>query len=179
MRSNAAPRLFARAAALALLVTAAACGQGEAAQAGAEARAPAPSTQVAAPTVDAGGVRMVVYKTPSCGCCREWVKHVQAAGFDVVVVDTASVQPIKEENGVPGHLASCHTAVVEGMVIEGHVPAELIVRLLREKPRDVAGIAVAGMPRGSPGMEVPDGTRDPYDVIAFSKQGQVSVYATR
>lgn len=182
MRSPAYLRRLARAAALVVLSTAAACGSAGSETAPppadgvrATAQAAAPAT---APTVNAGGVKMVVYKTPTCGCCRAWVDHVKAAGFDVQVVDTANVQPIKDEHGVPGHLGSCHTAVVDGLVIEGHVPAEDIVRLLREKPQGVAGIAVPGMPRGSPGMEVPGGARDPYDVIAFSRQGRVSVFET-
>jgi hypothetical protein len=182
MRSVIAPRRLARAAALLVLSAAAACGSraGESAPPSTEGAAAAPQqvAQAAAPAVNAGGVKMVVYKTPTCGCCRAWVDHARAAGFDVQVVDTADVDPVKREHGVPGHLGSCHTAVVDGFVIEGHVPAADVVRLLREKPQGVAGLAVPGMPRGSPGMEVPGGARDPYDVIAFSKEGRVSVFQT-
>ncbi|MBW3656915.1 MAG: DUF411 domain-containing protein [Gemmatimonadetes bacterium] len=181
MRSVIAPRRLTRAAALVVLSTATACGSraGESAPPPADAAAaPQQAAQAAAPAVNAAGVKMVVYKTPTCGCCRAWVDHAKAAGFDVQVVDTANVDPVKREHGVPGHLDSCHTAVVDGFVIEGHVPAADVVRLLREKPQGVAGIAVPGMPRGSPGMEVPGGARDPYDVIAFSKEGRVSVFET-
>lgn len=174
--------LLARAAVLALLAASAACGS-----ANSDGDAPAPPAQAASTSegaapvgnMDAQGPRMVVYKTPTCGCCREWVKRAQEAGFQVQVVDTASVEPVKAEHGLPGHLASCHTAVVEGYVIEGHVPPEVVVRLLRERPQGIAGVAVPGMPRGAPGMEVPDGTKDPYDVIAFGKNGKVSVYESR
>jgi hypothetical protein len=187
MQSLIAPRRLARAAALFVLSAMAACGSqtGESAPPPAEAapqQASAPAPAAAAPAavaaVNAGGAKMVVYKTPTCGCCRAWVDHAKAAGFDVQVVDTADVQPVKDEHGVPGHLGSCHTAVVDGFVIEGHVPPADVVRLLREKPQGVAGIAVPGMPRGSPGMEVPGGARDPYDVIAFSKEGRLSVFET-
>jgi hypothetical protein len=184
MRSAFAPRRLARVAALAVLSATAACGSrsGESVPSRAETTAAATHEQVAqspvASTVNAGGVRMVVYKSPTCGCCTAWVDHARAAGFDVQVVDTANVQPIKDEHGVPGHLGSCHTAIVDGFAIEGHVPPADIVRLLREKPAGVVGIAVPGMPRGSPGMEVPGGARDPYDVIAFSKEGRVSVFET-
>lgn len=146
---------------------------------------PAPAGQTAASTSQAGqaaapgeATRMVVYKTPTCGCCRAWVDHVKAAGFAVEVHDMPSVDPVKHEHGLPGHLASCHTAIVDGYVVEGHVPADVIRRMLRERPQ-VAGIAVPGMPMGSPGMEVPGGRKDPYDIIAFSRDGKVSVYETR
>jgi hypothetical protein len=120
---------------------------------------------------------MVVYKSPTCGCCSKWVEHVQQAGFQVEVHDTANVAPIKNEHGLPQHLASCHTAIVDGYVIEGHVPADVIRRLLAERPQ-VAGIAVPGMPTGSPGMEMGD-RKDPYDVIAFARDGKLSVYESR
>ncbi|HEX8392709.1 MAG TPA: DUF411 domain-containing protein [Longimicrobium sp.] len=142
----------------------------------AEASAPAPATE-AAPAVDPQGPRMVVYKTPTCGCCRAWVEHAQAAGFQVVVRDTSNVDPVKQEHGVPGHLASCHTALVDGYVIEGHVPMEAVKRLLREKPQNIAGLAVPGMPRGSEGMEMGN-VKDPYDVIAMGRGGGVSVYSS-
>lgn len=97
-------------------------------------------------------VEMTVYKSPTCGCCRNWVEHVKRHGFGAVVRDTSELTAIKTSLGVPANLRSCHTAVVAGYVIEGHVPADVIQRLLRERP-DVVGIAVAGMPAGSPGME--------------------------
>lgn len=121
-------------------------------------------------------VLITVYKSPTCGCCTKWVDHIRDAGFRVEVRDTSNVQPVKTEHGLPGHLASCHTALVDGYVVEGHVPADVIRRLLRERP-EVAGIAVPGMPMGSPGME--GSYKDPYQVIAFGKDGGTSVYESR
>jgi hypothetical protein len=88
------------------------------------------------------------------------------------------VAPVKQEHGLPGEFASCHTAVVDGYVVEGHVPADVIQRMLREKPA-IAGLAVPGMPAGSPGMEMPDGRKDPYDVVAFTKDGNARVFESR
>jgi hypothetical protein len=115
-----------------------------------------------------------VYKSPTCGCCALWVEHVNANGFAAKVTDMPDVTPVKSQRGVPQALRSCHTAIVGGYVIEGHVPAADIQRLLRERPA-IAGLAVPGMPMGSPGMEGPGPQR--YDVIAFDRQGQTSVYA--
>ena len=179
MKSNVLSRRTGRAAVLVLLALGACnrAGKAEPAPAVDGGAASAPQvTQTAAPAAD--GTRMVVYKTPTCGCCRAWVDHVQAAGFAVEVRDMPDVAPVKHEHGLPGHLASCHTAIVDGYVVEGHVPADVIRRMLRERPQ-VAGIAVPGMPVGSPGMEVPGGRKDPYDIIAFSRDGKVSVYETR
>jgi hypothetical protein len=122
--------------------------------------------------------KLVVYKSPTCGCCGAWVDHVRDAGFEVEVHDVMNVYPIKEQHGLPGHLGSCHTTLVNGYVVEGHVPADVIRRLLAERPR-IAGIAVPGMPIGSPGMEVPTGRKDPYDVIAFTREGSISVFESR
>ena len=121
------------------------------------------------------GPLMVVYKSPTCGCCTAWVTHVKKAGFRVEIHDTLAVEPVKTRWGVPDDLISCHTAKVEGYVIEGHVPADLIQRLLTEKPA-VLGIATPGMPSGSPGM---DGTPEPYDVVTFEKDGKTELYARR
>lgn len=129
----------------------------------------APSAQVATP--------MIVYKSPTCGCCGKWVEHVRKAGFNPQVNDLPNVAPIKQAAGVPGELHSCHTSTVEGYTIEGHVPADVIRQLLKEKPK-VAGIAVPGMPIGSPGMEQGD-QKDKYNIIAFSKDGTQKVYASR
>lgn len=118
---------------------------------------------------------MVVYKSPTCGCCTAWVDHVREAGFRVIVHDTVDVQPIKDRWGVPAALGSCHTARVGRYVIEGHVPASDIQRMLKEKPA-FAGIAAPGMPVGSPGMET-GGRADPYDVVSFEKQGKTAIYA--
>jgi hypothetical protein len=120
---------------------------------------------------------MEVYRSPTCGCCGKWVDHVKTAGFDPTVHQVEDVSPVKAKGGVPENLQSCHTALIGGYVIEGHVPADVIHRLLTEKPK-IAGLAVAGMPVGSPGME--QGSRvDPYEVIAFTKDGKRSVYAKR
>lgn len=111
--------------------------------------------------------KMTVTRDPYCGCCGSWVEHVRGAGFPVEVVEIADVMPLKARLGVPAALTSCHTAEVDGYVIEGHVPAEAIRRLLVERPR-ATGVAVAGMPVGSPGMEVPDQPSQAYEVILFS-----------
>jgi hypothetical protein len=121
---------------------------------------------------------MTVYKSATCGCCAKWNDHMRAAGFAVTSNDLADVNPIKTQHGVPVQTRSCHTALVGGYVIEGHVPADVVKKLLRERPA-IAGIAAPGMPAGSPGMEMPDGRKDTYQIVAFDKQGKTSVYATR
>jgi hypothetical protein len=121
---------------------------------------------------------VTVYKSATCGCCAKWNDHMKAAGFVVNSTDLPDVAPIKDKNGVPQDARSCHTALVGGYVVEGHVPADVIKKLLRERPA-VVGIAAPGMPAGSPGMEMPDGRKDTYQIIAFDKAGKTSVYATR
>lgn len=121
---------------------------------------------------------MIVYKSPTCGCCKEWVEHARAAGFPVEVEDLADVTPQKQKYGVPDDLASCHTAVVGDYVIEGHVPADIIVELLARNDTSLRGVAVPGMPAGSPGMEI-RGRKDDYDVIGFTASGQRRVLARR
>lgn len=121
-----------------------------------------------------GAAEILVYKSPTCGCCGEWVNHLKRNGFTVEVHDRLDMRPIKREFGVPGRLQSCHTAQVDGYVIEGHVPASDIARLLREKP-SFKGLAAPGMPMGSPGMEGP--RSDPYAVLAIQPDGATSVYA--
>lgn len=116
---------------------------------------------------------VTVYKSPTCGCCAKWVDHLRQNGFKVEINDVRSVDPIKTERGVPRDLASCHTAIVGDYVVEGHVPAEVLKRLLTERPR-VAGIAVPGMPAGSPGMEGPTSQR--YDVMSFDAKGNKALY---
>ena len=118
-----------------------------------------------------------VYKTPTCGCCRLWVEHLRANGFTVRTTDMESTGGVQRRHGVPTEVRSCHTALVDGYVVEGHVPAAEVRRLLKERPR-VAGIAVAGMPAGSPGMEVAGSPPQPYYVVSFDKAGQVKVFAT-
>ncbi|MEE1657847.1 DUF411 domain-containing protein [Microvirga sp. CF3062] len=115
--------------------------------------------------------KMVVTKDPNCGCCTGWVKHVRAAGFDVEVVESSEINRLKIRLGVPEALASCHTAEIGGYVIEGHVPPAVIKRLLAEKP-DGRGLAVPGMPVGSPGMEVEGVEPDTYEVVLFGPSGQ-------
>jgi hypothetical protein len=124
-----------------------------------------------------GATPMTVYKDPSCGCCREWVTHAQANGFTVTTQDVDDVAPIKAQHGIPADVHSCHTAIVGDYAIEGHVPADLVARVLRERPA-IAGLAVPGMVVGSPGMEQGD-RRDPYDVVSFTRAGAIAVYASR
>jgi hypothetical protein len=112
---------------------------------------------------------MTVYKDPSCGCCLAWVEHLTAAGFKVAVVETDRIDAVKAKFGIPEDLASCHTAELGDYLIEGHVPAGAIARLLAEKP-PAKGLAVAGMPIGAPGMagEPPES----YEVVLFGPQGR-------
>ncbi|HLV27189.1 MAG TPA: DUF411 domain-containing protein [Gemmatimonadales bacterium] len=119
---------------------------------------------------------MTVYKTPTCGCCTAWMDHVKANGFTANAQNVNDLTPIKRRFGVPRALESCHTALVGGYVVEGHVPADLVQKLLREKPNAV-GLAVPGMPIGSPGME--GGRPQKYDVLLFDKAGKTTVYASR
>lgn len=118
---------------------------------------------------------VVVYKTAQCGCCKKWVDHLRVSGFIVTVEEAVDLDPIKARFGVPTDLESCHTATVGGYVVEGHVPAEDIRRLLSEKP-SARGIAVPDMPIGSPGMERGD-EHEPYEVIQFGGKGR-TIFAT-
>jgi hypothetical protein len=117
-----------------------------------------------------------VYKTPTCGCCGLWVKHLEDNGFTTRVTNLDDLSAIKKKHGVPAKATSCHTAVVDGYVVEGHVPAADVKRMLKERPA-IAGLAVAGMPLGSPGMEFGN-TVQPYSVMAFDKAGQLKVFST-
>jgi hypothetical protein len=129
--------------------------------------------QKAAPTME-------VFKSPTCGCCSKWVEHVQEGGFPVKVTDVSdqALDALKEKHGIPRTAQSCHTGLIDGYVIEGHVPVAEVHRLLKERP-PVAGIAVGGMPIGSPGMEVPGQRPQTYNVITFDKQGGVKVFSTQ
>lgn len=120
--------------------------------------------------------KVTVQKDPNCGCCGNWIKHLEAAGFQVTAHNNEDMDSVKAAQGVPEALHSCHTALVDGYVIEGHVPAADIVRLLAERPK-AHGLSVPGMPMGSPGMEYGD-EKDPYDVILFSEDGEQSVFAS-
>lgn len=142
---------------------------------GAEA-AVAPSHTPATHAAAAQAGTVVVFKTPTCGCCVNWVEHMREAGFTVEVSDVASLTDVKRQAGVPADLQSCHTAIVDGLVVEGHVPASTVQQVLAERG-DLHGIAVPGMPIGSPGMEVPGRAADPYDVIGFSQDGTRTVVA--
>jgi hypothetical protein len=115
-----------------------------------------------------------IYKSSTCGCCAKWAEHMRSAGFAVQATDVADVNVYKIHYGVPPELASCHTALVEDYVVEGHVPAADVIKMLREKPA-IKGIAVPGMPIGSPGMEGPNPVR--YETLSFSKDGSVAVFA--
>jgi hypothetical protein len=126
------------------------------------------------------GPAMEVYKSPTCGCCSKWVEHVRQAGFTVRVtdLDDMSLDALKTKNGVPRTAQSCHTALVAGYVVEGHVPASEVRRLIKERPA-IQGIAVGGMPIGSPGMEVAGTQPQTYNVVTFDKQGGVRVFSTQ
>jgi hypothetical protein len=171
---------------VALLAAAAACGAPAEEE---RAAAPAPAAETAtgqlasadgamiaaAAAAPTESLTVTVYKSPTCGCCRAWVDHMQQNGFRVVSIDTSDMAAVKKSFGVREEHGSCHTAKVGDYVLEGHVPAVDVKRLLAEKPQ-VAGLAVPGMPAGSPGMEV-GGMKDPYDVVAWTKGGATSVFA--
>lgn len=133
-----------------------------------------PATASAATDVDAARPVVTVYKSPTCGCCTAWAEHMREAGFPVETVDVGDMSAVKRRYGIPPGLQSCHTAVVDGYAIEGHVPAEDVKRLLAEAP-EAGGLAVPGMPIGSPGMEQGD-TVEPYEVLLVD-DGQATVFA--
>ena len=119
---------------------------------------------------------VMVYKSPTCGCCGAWADHLRANGFRVQEQNVSDIMAVKAKYGVPPELTSCHTAIVDGYVVEGHVPANEVQRLLTERPK-IKGIAVPGMPVGSPGMEVPGRSPEPFNVVAFDAEGNTSVFA--
>jgi len=127
----------------------------------------------------AGKPTLQVWKSPTCGCCNDWIVHVQANGFDVTVHDVSEKDKaaVRRQLGLADKYGSCHTAVVDGYVVEGHVPAREIARMIKERPKAV-GIAVPGMPVGSPGMDGPEykGRKDPYAVMLVRKDGNASIY---
>jgi hypothetical protein len=129
--------------------------------------------QKPAPTV------VEVWRSPTCGCCMKWVEQVRAAGFEVNVtdLDQTALDKVKVQHGIPQAAQSCHTARVGGYTVEGHVPVASMQKLLKDKPA-VAGIAVGGMPLGSPGMEVPGMKPQAYDVVSFGKDGSTKVFAS-
>jgi hypothetical protein len=119
--------------------------------------------------------RITVYKDPGCRCCKNWIEHLMKHGYGVDAKDTPAMAEVKRTLGVPDALTSCHTAVVNGYLIEGHVPAADIARLLKQKPK-VAGLAVPGMPMGSPGMDGP--SQQHYQVLSFDRNGKTKVFAS-
>ena len=121
----------------------------------------------------AGLESITVYKSPTCGCCSKWVRHLQDNGFAVEAIDRNDMNAVKLKSGIPRQLSSCHTAIIDGYVIEGHVPAVDIRRLLKDRPA-VAGLTVPRMPMGSPGMEGP--RHDNYDVLTFTSSGDTTVF---
>ena len=116
---------------------------------------------------------LTVYKSETCGCCEDWVAHMEASGFEVKVVNGDNLGPVKAMAGVKPELASCHTAVIDGYVIEGHVPAADVKRLLEQKP-EVRGLTIPGMPQSAPGMDIPG---SPYEVLSFDNQGNTAVFS--
>lgn len=138
---------------------------------GVSAAATAACAQTARPSSD-----LAVYKSPTCGCCGAWVQHMTAAGFQARVTEVDDPGSVRRAQGVPESLASCHTAVIGGYVLEGHVPAADVRRLLAERP-DALGLAVPAMPLGSPGMEMPDGRREAYATLLILKGGGTRVFA--
>lgn len=125
-------------------------------------------------TTQAQAKEITVYHSPTCGCCKKWMSHLKNNGFITKAVVVDDVSPFKDKFNVPHNMSSCHTAVVDGYVIEGHVPASAIKKLLSEKPSDFKGLAVPGMPMGSPGMEGP--YQEKYNVITFGGGAANSVY---
>lgn len=129
----------------------------------------------------ASAASIEVHKSKYCGCCESWIKHMSANGYDVKVINAEDVKEdldkFKLDHGITEDTASCHTALVDGYVLEGHVPASVVDELLRTKPADVVGVAVPGMPMGSPGMEQ-GGVEDAYDVVLIKKDGSIESLGT-
>ncbi len=143
------------------------------------AAAPATSNEESAASLTSNTGALIpikVYKDPNCGCCKEWVKHLEANGFKVETMDMPDLSLLKQKYAVKPEIQACHTAIVGGYVVEGHVPADLIKKMLKEKPA-IAGLAVPGMPQGSPGME--GANKERYNVLTFDRAGRTTVYAQR
>jgi len=136
-----------------------------------------PSVPVAAKTDGvATGPEVVMYKSPGCECCSKWADHLKGEGFTVIEQKRDDMDTIKANNHVTDKLASCHTAIVDGYVIEGHVPAADVERLLRERPTNIVGLTAPGMPMKSPGMQTVGQKPEGYDVLSFDKDGKSAVY---
>ena len=122
-----------------------------------------------------GTTEMTVYRSPTCGCCGVWVEHAQQHGFIIEDIETEEMEALKQKHNIPAELASCHTTIIDGYVMEGHIPADDIKRFLAEKPDNMLGLSVPGMPIGTPGMEAKD-IKQPFQVLAFNDQGEVKVF---
>ena len=133
-----------------------------------------PAGSSVAPSSDSGA--LVVYKEATCPCCNAWVDYMRSHGYRVVTYNVSDLDAVKRKHGITPALQSCHTTEVGGYFVEGHVPAELVRRLLTERPR-IAGIAVPGMPVGSPGMEV--GPPEPYDILSVDSSGATAIFGRR
>lgn len=152
------------------------CSDPSAPETAASSQSGATSAEGPTTTSEATLPLVVVHKDPYCGCCNGWIEHMRQAGFPVEARNEDDMAPIKARAGVPFGKGSCHTAMVGGYFIEGHVPAEDVKRLLAEKP-DARGLALPGMPMGSPGMEMPDGRTQPYTVELVANDGSTGPYA--
>ena len=122
-----------------------------------------------------GITEMTVYRSPSCGCCGVWVEHALKHGFQIKDVKTEEMEALKQQHNIPSKLASCHTSIIDGYVMEGHIPADDIKRFLTEKPDNIVGLAVPRMPIGTPGMEAKE-IEQPFQVLAFNDRGEVEVF---
>jgi hypothetical protein len=129
----------------------------------------------ASTVLEAKAPSITVYRSPECSCCGGWVKHLKSQGFKVQDFPTSEIEAVKQNYSVPNNLTSCHTAMINGYVIEGHVPAKDIKHLLQEKLKDITGLSVPGMPVGTPGMEMGD-KKDPFNVVAFDDKDTVVVF---
>ncbi len=158
-----------------ILLALVACREADGAAQPAEGSGALSTAAVPATPADPALPTILVYMSEGCGCCNGWIEHLQAAGFTVDARNVTDLMSVKRDAGVPAANASCHTALVDGYVVEGHVPADLVKKLLAERP-DVAWIAAPGMPVGSPGME--GSGAKPFQVLTFDRRGQNTVYAT-
>jgi hypothetical protein len=131
----------------------------------------------AAPALAAAPPAMTTWRSPTCGCCMKWVEAMRRAGFAVTVRESEDMGAVKARLKVPDALYSCHTTLIGGLVVEGHVPAYAVRKLLKARPAGVIGIAAPGMPRGSPGMETADGSKDPLNLTLFNAAGKTRPYA--
>jgi len=163
---------------LLVLCSVAACTKEEAQSASTDAGSSGAPSAVAPASVSSvsSAPSVIVYKDPNCGCCSKWVEYMKNNGFNVTAIDTSDVAGVKAKYGIGPELQSCHTAIIGDYAVEGHVNAEEIHRMLKEKPA-IAGLAVPGMPTGSPGME--GAIREKYDILTFDRAGKTTVYAQR